>query len=147
MYLLDTDTIAIVINTSWNIYNFRVGLLKALQKEGYRIVAIAPHDTFSHKLEELGFDPEEFVRVKEKFSKENDWASDVVCFGSISYCCMRAGGCPRRDVALVDRYSGMPMGEIMKLYFQKKKELSKRILERIENQEGKDKVKELLDLL
>ena len=99
------------------------------------------------KLEELGIDPEEFTRIKEEFSKENDWASDVVCFGSISYCCMRAGGCPRRDVALVDRYSGMPMGEIMKLYFQKKKELSKRILERIENQEGKDKVKELLDLL
>jgi len=49
-------TIAIVINTSWNIYNFRVGLLKALQEEGWRIVAIAPKDTFSHKLEELGFE-------------------------------------------------------------------------------------------
>ena len=47
-------TIAIVINTSWNIYNFRIGLLKALQKEGCRVVAIAPTDAYSKKLEELG---------------------------------------------------------------------------------------------
>ncbi len=52
----NNKTIAIVINTSWNIYNFRVGLLKALQADGYRIVAIAPRDAFSHKLEELGFE-------------------------------------------------------------------------------------------
>jgi len=100
----------------------------------------------NEKLKEIGIDPEEFIRIKEEFSKENDWAADIVCFGSISYCCMRSGGCPRRDVALVERYPGMPLEEIMKLYFQKKKELSKRILECINNQEGKDKVKELLDL-
>ena len=47
-------TIAIVINTSWNIFNFRLGLLKALQKEGYNIVAIAPKDEYSKKLEDLG---------------------------------------------------------------------------------------------
>jgi len=52
----NSKTVAIVINTSWNIYNFRVGLLKALQQEGWRIVAIAPKDAFSHKLEELGFE-------------------------------------------------------------------------------------------
>ncbi len=48
--------IAIVINTSWNIFNFRLGLLKALQEEGYRIVAIAPKDDYSEKLEALGFE-------------------------------------------------------------------------------------------
>ncbi|SFV60126.1 Lipid carrier : UDP-N-acetylgalactosaminyltransferase / Alpha-1,3-N-acetylgalactosamine transferase PglA; Putative glycosyltransferase [hydrothermal vent metagenome] len=47
-------TIAIVINTSWNIYNFRLGLIKALQKEGYKVIAIAPKDEYSKKLEELG---------------------------------------------------------------------------------------------
>ena len=51
-----SKTIAIVINTSWNIFNFRLGLLKALQEEGYRIVAIAPRDEYSEKLEELGFE-------------------------------------------------------------------------------------------
>ena len=54
-------TITIIINTSWNIYNFRVGLLKALQEEGYKIVAIAPRDTFSHKLEALGFEYHEIT--------------------------------------------------------------------------------------
>jgi len=49
-------TIAIVINTSWNIYNFRMGLLKALQADGYKIVCIAPRDAYSEKLEALGFE-------------------------------------------------------------------------------------------
>jgi glycosyltransferase involved in cell wall biosynthesis len=49
-------TIAIVINTSWNIFNFRTGLLKALQKEGYKVVAMAPTDAYSKKLEELGIE-------------------------------------------------------------------------------------------
>jgi len=37
-------TIAIFVNTSWNIYNFRLELLRRLQREGYRVVAIAPKD-------------------------------------------------------------------------------------------------------
>lgn len=51
-----SKTIAIVINTSWNIYNFRLGLLQSLQKEGYKIIAIAPRDDYSAKLEDLGFE-------------------------------------------------------------------------------------------
>lgn len=98
------------------------------------------------KLKEIGIDPEEFVRIKEEFSEENDWASDILCFDSISYCCMRAGGCPRRDVALVNRYPGKTLEDIMKVYFQKKKELSKKILESIINPEGIEKVKKLLEL-
>ena len=39
--------IVISINTSWNIINFRMGLLKALQKEGYEIVVVAPEDKYS----------------------------------------------------------------------------------------------------
>ncbi len=46
--------IAIVINTSWNIFNFRMGLIKALQKEGHEVVAIAPKDDYSKQLEEAG---------------------------------------------------------------------------------------------
>ena len=56
MSQMKNKTIAIVINTSWNIFNFRLGLLKALQKEGYKIVAIAPRDDYSEKLEALGFE-------------------------------------------------------------------------------------------
>ncbi len=46
--------IAIVLNTSWNIYNFRLGLVKALLSEGHEVVAIAPHDEYSSKLESIG---------------------------------------------------------------------------------------------
>ena len=53
---MTTKTIAIVINTSWNIYNFRLGLLKALQSDGYQIIAIAPTDIYSSKFEALGFE-------------------------------------------------------------------------------------------
>ncbi len=97
-------------------------------------------------LKELGLTPEKFIKIKEDFSKENDWDSDVVCFGSISYCCMRSGGCPRRDIALSVRYPNKSQEEFMKIYFAKKKELSKIILEQIQDPEGKKKVKELLNL-
>ena len=43
-------TVVIAINTSWNIYNFRMGLVKALLKEGCRVVAVAPRDDYSEKL-------------------------------------------------------------------------------------------------
>ena len=47
-------TIAIVINTAWNIYNFRSGIIKHLLKKGHRVVAIAPHDEYVNRLEALG---------------------------------------------------------------------------------------------
>ncbi len=46
--------IAITINKSWNIYNFRKGLVMALMEAGHDIVAIAPRDGYSSKLEEWG---------------------------------------------------------------------------------------------
>lgn len=49
-------TVAIAINTSWNIYNFRLGLLEALREAGYRIVVIAPRDEYSEKLQSMGFE-------------------------------------------------------------------------------------------
>jgi len=52
----ERKAIAIVINTSWNIFNFRLGLLRALQQDGYRIVTIAPFDDYSSRLEALGFE-------------------------------------------------------------------------------------------
>lgn len=53
---MNNKIIAIVVNTSWNIYNFRLGLLKALQNDGYRIVTIAPRDEYSKKLESFEFE-------------------------------------------------------------------------------------------
>ena len=46
--------IAIVLNTSWNIYNFRLGLINELRNNGATIYAIAPRDTYSSLLEKEG---------------------------------------------------------------------------------------------
>ena len=47
--------VAIVLNTSWNIWNFRRGLVLALQAAGHEVLAIAPPDDYSGRLEtELG---------------------------------------------------------------------------------------------
>ena len=98
------------------------------------------------KLNELGLSSDEFIQIKEEFSKENNWDSDLVCFGSLSYCCMRQGGCSRRDLALVERYPDKSIEDIMRTYYRKKKELAKRILKYIENLNGREKVKPLLKL-
>ncbi|MFX1567633.1 MAG: hypothetical protein ACFFCV_04605 [Promethearchaeota archaeon] len=98
------------------------------------------------RLDELGLGQVEFIRIKEEFSKENNWDSDLVCFGSLSYCCMRQGGCSRRDLALVERYPDKKIEDIMKTYYRKKKELAKRILKCVDNPEGREKVKPLLKL-
>jgi glycosyltransferase involved in cell wall biosynthesis len=46
--------IAVVINKSWNIYNFRLGLIKAFQRHGHQVIAIAPEDEYSKRLIENG---------------------------------------------------------------------------------------------
>ncbi len=42
------------INTSWNIVNFRAGLIERLIREGFQVAAIAPVDEHSGKLASLG---------------------------------------------------------------------------------------------
>lgn len=54
-------TVVISINASWNILNFRQGLISALKGEGYRVVALAPHDDYSARL--AGLDVE-FVPIE-----------------------------------------------------------------------------------
>ena len=97
-------------------------------------------------LKQLGISQEEFTAIKEKFSKENDWDSELTCFGSLSYCCMRRDGCPKRDAALEKRYPRKSREEYMKIYYLKKKELSKIILEAVKDPRAKKQVDILLDL-
>lgn len=46
--------IAVVLNTSWNIYNFRKGLISALMDKGNQVITIAPKDQFTYKLMDMG---------------------------------------------------------------------------------------------
>ena len=44
--------IAIVSNTSWSIYNFRLNLARILKQNAYEVVLIAPYDEYSERLGE-----------------------------------------------------------------------------------------------
>ena len=46
--------IIITANTSWYLYNFRKNTILSLISKGYDVIAIAPKDEYSKKLEELG---------------------------------------------------------------------------------------------
>jgi glycosyltransferase involved in cell wall biosynthesis len=46
--------IAISTNTAWNIANFRSGLIRAIQAEGWDVLAIAPPDEYVERIQALG---------------------------------------------------------------------------------------------
>ncbi|MEM6843846.1 MAG: glycosyltransferase family 4 protein [Bacteroidota bacterium] len=46
--------IALVTNSAWNIHNFRLGLIRALQQQGHQVISIAPPDDYSERLREAG---------------------------------------------------------------------------------------------
>ncbi|TPJ55189.1 glycosyltransferase family 4 protein [Mesorhizobium sp. B2-6-4] len=46
--------IIISINTSWNVVNFRKGLIEALQGRGYEVVVAAPRDEYSRLIPPMG---------------------------------------------------------------------------------------------
>lgn len=46
--------IAISVNSSWNIYNFRLGLARHLMNCGFEVYAISPEDEFSPELISAG---------------------------------------------------------------------------------------------
>lgn len=48
--------IAIISNVSWNLYNFRLSLMKAMQNAGYEVIAIASYDQYSQKIIDAGFE-------------------------------------------------------------------------------------------
>jgi len=44
--------IVISLNTSWNIYNFRLNLARVLKNSGYEVILVAPYDEYSDRLSE-----------------------------------------------------------------------------------------------
>ena len=48
--------IIIVSNVSWNLYNFRLSLMKAMQNAGHEVIAVAPYDRYSQKIIDAGFE-------------------------------------------------------------------------------------------
>lgn len=46
--------VMIVLNTAWNLVNFRAGLIRSLVADGHEVVAVAPYDEYAPRLVELG---------------------------------------------------------------------------------------------
>jgi glycosyltransferase involved in cell wall biosynthesis len=46
--------IVITLNTSWNIYNFRMNFIKTLLEQGHEVHTVAPVDDFTHRLTAAG---------------------------------------------------------------------------------------------
>ena len=44
----------LISNTSWNIFNFRAALIRALIRAGHRVTAVAPEDEYSDRVRSLG---------------------------------------------------------------------------------------------
>ena len=44
--------IVITLNTSWNIFNFRLNLARTLKETGYKVIFVAPYDRYSNLLQE-----------------------------------------------------------------------------------------------
>lgn len=46
----EASKIILVSNTSWSLYNFRLGLIRSLNDSGYDVTVVAPRDSFTSKL-------------------------------------------------------------------------------------------------
>src|SRR6478752_6625839 len=46
--------IALVSNSAWSVYNFRLDIIRSMQKDGFDVLVIAPEDEFSKRLEKVG---------------------------------------------------------------------------------------------
>ena len=51
-----TKTVTLSINSSWNILNFRTGLIEALKADGYRVVALSPADGYHRRFAAVGME-------------------------------------------------------------------------------------------
>jgi len=51
---MSTATITLSANTSWYLFNFRASTIRALVKEGHRVVCLSPPDAYGPRLQELG---------------------------------------------------------------------------------------------
>ncbi|MHA1131927.1 MAG: hypothetical protein ACTSQI_14065 [Candidatus Helarchaeota archaeon] len=89
-------------------------------------------------LKKIGLSEDEYVKIKDTFSKQHNWDDPRVCFKSLSYCCMRRNGCPNtRDYVLFELYGDIdtPWEVIQKEYFSRKRILSIELLKRAKNKE------------
>ncbi|MEM3012838.1 MAG: hypothetical protein QW084_05705 [Candidatus Hadarchaeales archaeon] len=85
-------------------------------------------------LKEAGLPSRKYVEIKDWFSEQVGWDSPDVCFGSLSYCCMRRRGCPGERDRVLARLYGEDFEKALEEYFLRKRVLAVHLLRRASNQ-------------
>mgnify|MGYP003691561295 CR=1 FL=1 len=112
--------ILISINTSWNIFNFRLNLLSFFQQKGYQIIALAPLDNYSKELEKLGiiFEPltmdnkgnnplKDFSLIQQYYNLLKKHNPDVVLFYTIKPNIYGTIAAKRLKIPVINNVSGL----------------------------------------
>jgi len=61
-------SVLFIANTSWNLSNFRLNLMRNIRDEGYRVIAVAPRDNSTDSIIKEGFGFRELKYLKRKGS-------------------------------------------------------------------------------
>ena len=64
-------------NTSWSMYNFRLGVMKHFLNSGYKVCVVAPEDKYTAQIKAAGI---EFIPVKNLKRSGNNPLKDLVLF-------------------------------------------------------------------
>jgi glycosyltransferase involved in cell wall biosynthesis len=72
--------IGIVANAAFNIFNFRLGLMKFLRDKGYEVVAISPVDAYAEKISAEGF---KYIPVKNLARKGTNPLQDFLLMNEL----------------------------------------------------------------
>jgi glycosyltransferase involved in cell wall biosynthesis len=51
---MNAPTVLLSVNTAWNAWNFRLGLIEAIMKRGHRVMVAAPVDRYAERLTQRG---------------------------------------------------------------------------------------------
>lgn len=51
---MNSSTVLLSVNTAWNAWNFRLGLIEAIMKRGHRVLVAAPVDRYAERLTQHG---------------------------------------------------------------------------------------------
>ncbi len=112
--------ILISINTAWNIYNFRRNLIRFLISNNYHVITLAPSDSYSKKLEELGCEvhdlpmnakgsnPFEDLRLLQTYKKQfKRLRPDICLFFTIKPNIYGSLACKQLGISFINNISGL----------------------------------------
>ncbi len=112
--------VVITLNTSWNIYNHRLGLLEELKKNGFEVVCVAPEDDYSSlipypyvkwEINKRGMNPfQEYFSMRKLESVYKKIKPDVALHFTIKPNIYGAFVCRKLKIPFINNVSGLGFG-------------------------------------